>query len=50
MGTNSTAVFIAFSGASDHEKAFLPVGGYVCESQKPLEANEFSSSVIEGGS
>jgi hypothetical protein len=50
METDSTAVFIAFSGVSEHEKAFLPVGGYVCELQRYLEASEFSSSVIEGGS
>jgi hypothetical protein len=39
MGTDSTAVFIAFSSPSDYEKAFLPVGGYVCELEKPLEAS-----------
>jgi hypothetical protein len=50
MDTDSTAVFIAFSGVSDHEKAFLPVGGYVRELQRPLEASECSSFVIEGGS
>jgi len=50
MDTDSTAVFIAFSGVPDHEKAFLPVGGYVCELQGYLEASEFSPSVIEGGS
>ena len=39
MDTDSTAVFIAFSGVSDHEKAFLPAGGYVYELEKSLEAN-----------
>jgi len=50
MDADSTAVFIAFSGVPDHEKAFLPVSGYVCELQRFLEAREFSSIVIEGGS